>query len=56
MALEQAATAINEMAATANAVASNCASAADSANATKQSAIEGQSLINKNRIECYRAI
>jgi methyl-accepting chemotaxis protein len=47
MALEQAATAINEMAATANEVASSCASAADSANATKQSAIEGQSLINK---------
>ena len=47
MALEQAAIAINEMAATANEVASSCASAADSANATKQSAIEGQSLINK---------
>lgn len=47
LALEQASTAINEMAATANEVASSCASAADSANSTKQSAIEGQSLINK---------
>ena len=47
LALEQASTAINEMAATANEVASSCASAAASANSTKQSAIEGQSLINK---------
>lgn len=47
-ALEQAVTAVNEMAATANEVASSCASAADSANASKQASDEGQKIIEKS--------
>ncbi|WP_042146652.1 MULTISPECIES: methyl-accepting chemotaxis protein [unclassified Pseudoalteromonas] len=47
-ALEQAATAVNEMAATANEVASSCANAADSANASKQASDDGQKIIEKS--------
>ena len=46
-ALELSSTAVNEMAATANEVASSCANAADSANQTKNSAESGQGLINQ---------
>ncbi|MEY8252095.1 MAG: methyl-accepting chemotaxis protein [Colwellia sp.] len=47
-ALEQAATAINEMAATTNEIASNCANASGLANNSKKTAINGQEIIKQS--------
>lgn len=46
--LEQAATAINEMAATTNEIASSCANASGLANNSKKTAIDGQEIIKKS--------